>query len=193
MAHRIGYSRVSTTDQDTTAQVMRLEAAGCQRIFTETISSRVEHRPQLAACLEYLRQGDALVAVRLDRLARSTRELLEIAQGLENRGIDLVVLDQQLDTSNPAGKLMFSVLAAIAQFERDLCRERTNDGLVRARAEGRVGGRRPTIAGQRAQLVKRLAAEGQSVRQIAASIEASPSAVHRLLSKASPTAVCTHG
>ena len=193
MAHRIGYSRVSTTDQDTTAQVMRLEAAGCQRIFTETISSRVEHRPQLAACLEYLRQGDALVAVRLDRLARSTRELLEIAQGLENRGIDLVVLDQSIDTSSPAGKLMFAVLAAIAQFERDLCRERTLDGLVRARAEGRVGGRGPTIAGQRAQLGKRLAAEGQSVRQIAASIEASPSAVHRLLSKASPTAVCTHG
>ena len=193
MAHRIGYSRVSTSDQDTAAQVMRLEAAGCQRIFTETISSRVEHRPQLAACLEYLRQGDALVAVRLDRLARSTRELLEIAQGLENRGIDLVVLDQSIDTSSPAGKLMFAVLAAIAQFERDLCRERTLDGLVRARAEGRVGGRRPTIAGQRAQLVKRLAAEGQSVRQIAASIEASPSAVHRLLSKASPTAVCTHG
>jgi DNA invertase Pin-like site-specific DNA recombinase len=190
---QVGYSRVSTTDQDTTAQVMRLEAAGCQRIFTETISSRVEHRPQLAACLEYLRQGDALVAVRLDRLARSTRELLEIAQGLENRGIDLVVLDQSIDTSSPAGKLMFAVLAAIAQFERDLCRERTLDGLVRARAEGRVGGRRPTIAGQRAQLVKRLAAEGQSVRQIAASIEASPSAVHRLLSKASPTAVCTHG
>ena len=190
---QVGYSRVSTTDQDTTAQVMRLEAAGCQRIFTETISSRVEHRPQLAACLEYLRQGDALVAVRLDRLARSTRELLEIAQGLENRGIDLVVLDQSIDTSSPAGKLMFAVLAAIAQFERDLCRERTLDGLVRARAEGRVGGRRPTIAGQRAQLVKRLAAEGQSVRQIAASIEASPSAVHRLLSKASSTAACTHG
>ena len=190
---QVGYSRVSTTDQDTTAQVMRLEAAGCQRIFTETISSRVEHRPQLAACLEYLRQGDALVAVRLDRLARSTRELLEIAQGLENRGIDLVVLDQQLDTSTPAGKLMFSVLAAIAQFERDLIRERTLDGLARAKAQGKVGGRRPTIAGQRAQLVKRLAAEGQSVLQIAASIEASPSAVHLLLSKASPTAVCTHG
>ena len=193
MAHRIGYSRVSSNDQDTTAQVMRLEAAGCQRIFTETISSRVEHRPQLAACLEYLRQGDALVAVRLDRLARSTRELLEIAQGLENRGIDLVVLDQQLDTSTPAGKLMFSVLAAIAQFERDLIRERTLDGLARAKAQGKVGGRRPTISGQRAQLAKRLAAEGQSVRQIAASIDASPSAVHRLLSKASPTAACTHG
>ena len=193
MAHRIGYSRVSTTDQDTAAQSMRLEAAGSQRIFTETISSRVEHRPQLQACLEYLRQGDALVAVRLDRLARSTRELLEIAQGLEDRGIDLVVLDQQLDSSTPAGKLMFSVLAAIAQFERDLIRERTLDGLARAKAQGKVGGRRPTISGQRAQLAKRLAGEGQSVRQIAASIEASPSAVHRLLSKASSTAACTHG
>jgi DNA invertase Pin-like site-specific DNA recombinase len=192
MAHRIGYSRVSTTDQDTAAQVMRLEAAGCQRIFEETISSRVEHRPQLQACLEYLREGDALVAVRLDRLARSTRELLEIAQGLESRGIDLVVLNQAIDTSTPAGKLMFAVLAAIAQFERDLIRERTLDGLARAKAQGKVGGRRPTIAGQRAQLVKRLAAEGQSVRQIAASIDASPSAVHRLLSKASPAAACTH-
>lgn len=193
MAHRIGYSRVSTTDQDTAAQVMRLEAAGCQRIFQETISSRVEHRPQLQACLEYLREGDALVTVRLDRLARSTRELLEIAQGLESRGIDLVVLDQAIDTSTPAGKLMFAVLAAIAQFERDLIRERTLDGLARAKAQGKVGGRRPTIAGQKAQLVKRLAAEGQSVRQIAASIDASPSAVHRLLSKASPIGAGTHG
>ncbi|MCP9891938.1 recombinase family protein [Cyanobium sp. Aljojuca 7D2] len=193
MAHRIGYSRVSTTDQDTAAQVMRLEAAGCQRIFEETISSRVEHRPQLQACLEYLREGDALVTVRLDRLARSTRELLEIAQGLESRGIDLVVLDQAIDTSTPAGKLMFAVLAAIAQFERDLIRERTLDGLARAKAHGKVGGRRPTIAGQKAQLVKRLAAEGQSIRQIAVSIDASPSAVHRLLSKASSAAACTHG
>ena len=193
MAHRIGYGRVSTTDQDTAAQAMRLEAAGCQRIFTETISSRVEHRPQLAACLEYLREGDALVAVRLDRLARSTRELLEIAQGLENRGVDLVVLDQSIDTSSPAGKLMFAVLAAIAQFERDLIRERTLDGLARAKAQGKVGGRRPTIAGQRAQLVKRLAAEGQSVRQIAASIEASPSAVHRLLSRPTTAGAAIHG
>jgi len=187
MAHRIGYSRVSTTDQDTSVQALRLEAAGCRRIFAETISSSVQHRPELATCLAYLREGDALVVVRLDRLARSTRELLEIAQDLEERGVDLVVLDQAIDTSTPAGKLMFSVLAAIAQFERDLIRERTMDGLARARAEGKTGGRRPTIAGQKALLVKRLAAEGQSIRQIAASIEASPSAVHRLLSKRSKT------
>jgi DNA invertase Pin-like site-specific DNA recombinase len=179
---RIGYGRVSTTDQDARAQVLRLEAAGCVRTFTETISSRVKDRPQLAACLDYLRPGDALVAVRLDRLARSTRELLEIAQGLEQRGIDLVVLDQQIDTRTPAGRLLFTMLAAIGEFERDLIRERTLDGLARARAEGRTGGRRTSITGQRAQLVRKLAAEGLSVRKIAAAIEASPSAVHRLLS-----------
>jgi DNA invertase Pin-like site-specific DNA recombinase len=179
---RIGYGRVSTTDQDANTQVLRLEAAGCVRTFTETISSRVKDRPQLAACLDYLRPGDALVAVRLDRLARSTRELLELAQGLEQRGIDLVVLDQQIDTRTPAGRLLFTMLAAIGEFERDLIRERTMDGLARARSEGKPGGRRASITGQRAQLVRRLAAEGQSVRAIAAAIEASPSAVHRLLS-----------
>lgn len=179
---RIGYGRVSTTDQDAQAQVLRLEAAGCTRTFTETISSRIKDRPQLAACLDYLRPGDALVAVRLDRLARSTRELLELAQGLEQRGIDLVVLDQQIDTRTPAGRLLFTMLAAIGEFERDLIRERTMDGLARARAEGKVGGRRASITGARAQLVRRLAAEGQSIRSIAAAVEASPSAVHRLLS-----------
>ncbi len=178
---RIGYGRVSTADQDARAQVLRLEAAGCSRVFTETISSRVKDRPQLARCLDFLRPGDAMVAVRLDRLARSTRELLELAQGLEQRGIDLVVLDQQIDTTTPSGRLLFTVLAGIAQFERDLTRERTLDGLARARSEGKVGGRRASITSSRAQLVRRLAAEGQSVRAIAAAVEASPSAVHRLL------------
>jgi len=178
---RIGYGRVSTADQDATAQTMRLEAAGCTRIFTETISSRVKDRPQLTAVLAYLRPGDALVAVRLDRLARSTRELLELAQGLEQRGIDLLVLDQSIDTRTPSGRLLFTMLAAIGEFERDLIRERTLDGLARARAEGKVGGRRVSITGQRAKLVRRLAAEGQSIRAIAAAVEASPSAVHRLL------------
>ena len=178
---RIGYARVSTADQHAEAQALRLQAEGCSRLFTETISSRVKHRPELAACLDYIRPGDALVVVRLDRLARSTRELLELAQGLEQRGIDLVVLDQQIDTRTPARRLLFTMLAAIGEFERDLIRERTMDGLARARAEGKVGGRRASITGARAQLVRRLAADGQSIRSIAAAIEASPSAVHRLL------------
>jgi DNA invertase Pin-like site-specific DNA recombinase len=178
---RIGYARVSTTDQDAAAQEIRLVAAGCTKVFTETISTRIKLRPQLQAVIDYLRPGDALVVVRLDRLARSTRELLEIGEGLEQQGVDLVVLDQAIDTSTPAGRLMFSVLGAIAQFERDLIRERTLDGLARARAEGRTGGRRPTITGQKALLVKRLSTEGLSLRQIAASVDASPAAVHRFL------------
>jgi DNA invertase Pin-like site-specific DNA recombinase len=180
---RIGYCRVSTTDQNPEAQGLRLEAAGCARIFSETISTRITDRPELVACLNYLREGDALVCVRLDRLARSTRELLEIAADLEARGIDLVILDQSIDTSTPAGRLTFALLAAIAEFERDLIRERTMDGLARAAAEGRHGGRPPSITGTRAKLARRLAEEGQSLRQIAASIDASPSSVGRLLAK----------
>lgn len=180
---RIGYCRVSTTDQNPDAQRLRLQAAGCEHLFSETISTRNADRPQLAACMAFLRPGDALVAVRLDRLARSTRELLEIAETLQGRGIDLVVLDQAIDTSTPAGKLMFSVLAAIAEFERDLIRERTLDGLARAAAEGRHGGRKPSITGPRATLARRLHNEGQSLREIARQLEASPSAVRRLLTR----------
>lgn len=186
---RIGYCRVSTSDQNAEAQALRLRAEGCSRLFTETISTRIKERPQLSACLDYLRPGDALVAVRLDRLARSTQELLAIAEQLEQRGIDLVVLDQHIDTSSPAGKFTFTLLAAVAQFERDLIRERTLDGLARAKAEGRTGGRRPSITGQKAQLVRRLAAEGQSLRKIAASVDASPSAVARFLAAPARTGV----
>ena len=178
---RIGYARVSTADQHAEAQALRLEAEGCSRLFTETISSRVKHRPELAACLDYIRPGDALVVVRLDRLARSTRELLELAQSLQERSVDLIALDQQINTTSPAGRFTFTLLAAVAELERDMIRERTLDGLARARAEGRVGGRSPSITGQKAQLVRRLAAEGLSLRQIAASVDASASSIRRFL------------
>jgi DNA invertase Pin-like site-specific DNA recombinase len=178
---RIGYARVSTADQHAEVQALRLQAEGCSRLFTETISSRVKHRPELAACLDYIRPGDALVVVRLDRLARSTRELLELAQSLQERSVDLIALDQQINTTSPAGRFTFTLLAAVAELERDMIRERTLDGLARARAEGRVGGRRPSITGQKAQLVRRLAAEGLSLRQIAASVDASASSIRRVL------------
>ncbi len=180
---RIGYCRVSTTDQDPGAQRLRLEAEGCARIFSETVSSRQEHRAELSACLGYLREGDALVVVRLDRLARSTRELLEIAEELGRQQVDLIALDQSIDTSTAAGRFTFTLLAAVAELEREMIRERTLDGLAKARAEGRHGGRRPSITGPRAILAKRLHGEGQSLRKIAQQLEASPSAVRRLLSK----------
>ena len=141
----------------------------------------MKHRPELAACLDYIRPGDALVVVRLDRLARSTRELLELAQSLQERSVDLIALDQQINTTSPAGRFTFTLLAAVAELERDMIRERTLDGLARARAEGRAGGRRPSITGQKAQLVRRLAAEGLSLRQIAASVDASASSIRRFL------------
>lgn len=180
---RIGYCRVSTTDQDPEAQRLRLEAEGCARIFSETISSRQEHRPGLADCMAFLREGDALVVVRLDRLARSTRELLEIAEELGRQGVDLIALDQAIDTSTPAGRFTFTLLAAVAELEREMIRERTLDGLARARSQGRFGGRRPSITGPRAQLARRLHSEGQSYRKIALQLEASPSSVARLLGK----------
>ena len=193
MSQRIGYARVSTADQHAEAQALRLEAAGCSRLFIETISSRVKHRPELAACLDYARPGDVLAVVRLDRLARSTSELLELAQALQERGVGLMALDQAVDTTSAAGRFTFTLLAAVAELERDMIRERTLDGLARAKAQGKTGGRRPTIAGQKAQLVKRLAGEGQSIRQIAASIDASPSAVHRLLSRATSAGAAIYG
>jgi DNA invertase Pin-like site-specific DNA recombinase len=178
---KVGYARVSTEDQHPEAQIQRLEAAGCEKVFAEVISSGAKVRPELVACLAYLRPGDALVTVRLDRLARSTRQLLEIGEDLQGRGVDLIVLDQAIDTTTPAGRLMFALLGAIAEFERDLIRERTMDGLARARSEGRVGGRKPTITGAKARMARAMAEQGESVRSIATALSVSHSAVHRHL------------
>ncbi|OLT12270.1 DNA invertase [Pseudonocardia sp. CNS-139] len=137
----IGYARTSTQDQNLDAQLDALTAAGCERVFTDQISGKLAHRPQLDAALDYLRPGDMLVCTKLDRLGRSVRNLITLTATLAERGIDLRVLHQGIDTSTPAGKLTFHVLAAIAEFERDLISERTRDGLAAARARGRKGGR----------------------------------------------------
>lgn len=144
---RVGYMRFSTADQNGDAQRDALESAGCGKIFEDAgVSGKLARRPGLDACLAYLRQGDTLVITKLDRLGRSVRNLVEEAGALGERGIDLVVLHQGIDTTTPAGKLMFHMLAAIAEFERDLVRERTMDGLRAARARGRKGGRKPKLS-----------------------------------------------
>jgi DNA invertase Pin-like site-specific DNA recombinase len=140
---RIGYARVSTNDQHPEAQAERLTAAGCERIFTDKgISGKLARRPQWDALLGQLRAGDVLVCVRLDRIGRSVRHLLDVVTDLGKRGVDLLVLDQAIDTTTPAGRMTFTILAAVAEFERDLIVERTRDGLAAARARGRVGGRK---------------------------------------------------
>ncbi|MBF9235601.1 recombinase family protein [Microvirga alba] len=137
----IGYARVSTMDQDPALQIDALTAAGCERIFQETASGAKQDRPQLAGALSYLRPGDTLVVWKFDRLARSTRQLIETMEDLKTRGIGLRSLTEQIDTSTPGGALVYTIFSAVAQFERDMIRERTNAGLIAARARGRQGGR----------------------------------------------------
>ncbi|MFB6828147.1 recombinase family protein [Streptomyces hydrogenans] len=142
---RIGYGRVSTTDQNLDAQRTALEAAGCEEIYLDKISGKLTNRPELDKVMTRLRAGDTLVITKLDRLGRSLKHLLEVSAELEARTVDLVVLDQGLDTSTPVGRFMFQILGAVAEFERSLNVERTLDGLASARAKGKVGGRKSAL------------------------------------------------
>lgn len=137
----IGYARVSTRDQKPHLQLDALQAAGCERIFEETASGAKRDRPEFKAALEFMRNGDSLVVWKLDRLARSTRQLLETVEAFDRRGIGLKILTQDIDTTNAGGRLIFTVFSAIAEFEREIIRERTRAGLDAARARGRKGGR----------------------------------------------------
>ena len=140
----IGYIRVSTQEQDEALQRDALEAAGCERLFVDRASGAITSRPALDAMLEQLRAGDVVVVWRLDRLGRSLRHLIDVVNDLQSHGVQLRSLTENLDTSTPSGKLTFHVFGAMAQFERDLIRERTQAGLAAARARGRKGGR-PTV------------------------------------------------
>jgi DNA invertase Pin-like site-specific DNA recombinase len=181
-AQVLGYGRVSTSDQHPEVQGSALEAAGCSQIFLEVISSRKACRPQLEAALAALRPGDTLVTVRLDRLARNLRELLEIVHQLEQRGIHLLVLAQGIDTSTPTGRLMVSLLGSIGEFERDLGAERLAESIRHRRATGGdLGGRRPSWNEHQHRLGLQLKQEGLSVRVIAERLNLKKSAVGRML------------
>lgn len=141
----IGYSRVSTRDQHSEGQQDKLAAAGCEKVFIDQASGTLARRPELDRCLAYLREGDTLTITKLDRLGRSVKNLKDLADELQARGIALQVTDQGIDTSNPAGRMFFHILAAIAEFEHDLIVGRTQDGLAAARARGRKGGRKSSM------------------------------------------------
>jgi DNA invertase Pin-like site-specific DNA recombinase len=173
---------VSTADQHPEVQGSALEAAGCSQVFLEQISSRKAHRPKLVAALEALRPGDTLVVVRLDRLARSLRELLEITHDLEQRGVHLQVLQQGIDTSTPTGRLMLQLLGAIAEFERDLGAERLAESIRHRRATGGdLGGRRPTWNEAQHRRGLELREQGLSIRAIAEELNLKRSATERML------------
>ena len=137
----IGYARVSTVEQTLALQEDALQAAGCTQVFTDTLSGAKADRPGLAQALAFLRPGYVLVVWRLDRLGRSLKALIELLTRLDERGVGFKSLTEQLDTTTSGGKLIFHVFGALAEFERDLIRERTQAGLAAARARGRQGGR----------------------------------------------------
>lgn len=138
----IGYARVSTQNQSLDNQKHRLTAYGCEKLFTEKYSGAKSDRAQLKAALDYVREGDALIVTKLDRLARSAVDLGKIAEQLQRKGVDLVVLDQDINTTTPTGKLMFTMIGAFAEFERDLINERCKEGIAKAKERGVKFGRR---------------------------------------------------
>jgi DNA invertase Pin-like site-specific DNA recombinase len=185
MGHLLGYARVSTTDQQPHLQVDALQHAGCYRVFTETASGALTDRPVLDQVLDQLRPGDTLVVWKLDRLGRSLRHLVDTVTGLAERGIGFRSLQESIDTTTPGGKLIFHVFAALAEFERDLIRERTSAGLAAARARGRHGGRPPVLTGSKLQVARELYASGQyTVAAIAKTLGVSRASIYRHLSKA---------
>ena len=154
---RIGYARVSTRDQHLDLQLDALRQAGCERVYEEHQSGSFVSRPQLDEVLRHLRSGDVLVVWRLDRLGRSLSHLIALTRELEGRGVGLVSLQDPVDTTTAQGRLMFTLFAALAEFEREIIRERTQAGLRAARARGHHGGRKPGL--DKAAEIKAAAAE----------------------------------
>jgi DNA invertase Pin-like site-specific DNA recombinase len=177
----IGYARVSTADQDVAAQTDRLTAAGCSRIFTETASGALRERPELDACFDYLRAGDVLVVVKLDRLGRSLGHLIETVQALDDRGIGFRSLTENIDTTTSSGRLLMHVLGALAEFERALIVERTQAGLAASRARGRTGGRPLAVTPEKVEAAQALIAAGRTVGQAAEAVGVGRSTLYRHL------------
>lgn len=178
----VGYSRVSTDAQELTAQIEQLQAVNCDRIYQEKASGAKRDRPELSAMLDYVREGDTVICCKLDRIARSTRHLLDIVDLLEKKEVAFRVLNINLDTSTPTGKLMLSVLAAIGQFERELMLERQKEGIRIAKAAGAYKGRKPTVQEKEPQIIE-LAKQGETKKDIAKKLNIGVASVYRILSK----------
>lgn len=180
----IGYARVSTRDQNPDLQTQALKAAGCERIFIEKASGAQRDRPQLQAALDYMRDGagDALVVWKLDRLARSLRQLIETVEDLGARGIGFRSLTEAIDTTTAGGRLVFNLFGSLAEFEREVIRERTQAGLDAARARGRTGGRPRSLSEEDIRQAKVLLADSEiTAEQVAKRMGVSRSTLYRHL------------
>ncbi|PBB96805.1 recombinase family protein [Mesorhizobium sp. WSM3862] len=185
----VGYARTSTTDQKAglEAQLRDLTGAGCAKVFREELSSVAANRPELERTLDYVREGDTLIVTKLDRLARSVADLVEITARLRAKGVALRILAMNLDTGTPTGKLMLNLLGSIAEFERELMLERQREGIAKAKAEGKYKGRAPTAKRKAAEVI-RLKAEGKTGDAIAQELGIGRASVFRILRAQAGTA-----
>ena len=181
----VGYARVSTHEQNLDAQLDALNKR-CENVFTDKISSRADERPGLQKCLDYLRSGDVLVVVKLDRLARSLKELIQMVETLSKRGIQINSLDDNIDTTTPQGKFFFHVFGAVAEFERDLIRQRTMAGLAAARARGRSGGRPRKMNREKTETVSTLLKSGIDPLIVAKQVGISKATLYRYFPRGKP-------
>jgi DNA invertase Pin-like site-specific DNA recombinase len=176
----LGYARVSTDQQDHALQLDALRAAGCDKVFVETGSGTRTDRPELAKVLEQARQDDVLVIWRLDRLARSLRHLIDIADDLNRRGVALKSITESIDTTTPSGRFMFNILGALSSMEREIIVERTRAGLIAAAARGRIGGRPPALDAIKVRAARAMLASGtMTASEVARQIGCSPSTLYR--------------
>ena len=178
----IGYARVSTQEQSPRLQLDALEAAGCGKVFVEKASGAQRDRPELKAALGYLRDGagDVLVVWKLDRLARSLKQLIETVEGLEARGIGFRSLTEAIDTTTAGGRLVFQIFGALAEFERQVIRERTTAGLAAARARGKKGGRPPALSPKDLTAARALLRDPAiTVEEVARRLKVAPATLYR--------------
>lgn len=180
---KIGYARVSTTVQNYEGQIAALEAEGCETIFREKASAKNADRPELQRLIAYARAGDVVVATKLDRLARSVADFCEIATVLEGKGVQLKILNMAgMDTATPTGKMTLTILASVAQFEREIMKERQLDGIARAKAEGKYKGR-PPLAEEIRQRIVDLVKAGHTRDEVGHLVGVSRAQVYRVLQK----------
>ncbi len=178
---RIGYARVSSTGQSLEVQLEKLNQAKCDRIYQEKRSGRTADRPEFQFCMNYLREGDILITTRLDRLARSVVHLAQLAKRFQNEGIDLLVLDQNIDTSTSTGRLMFNMLASIAEFENDLRTERQAEGIAKAKENGVKFGRPAKLTDAKKQEIYSRRLAGATIGQLAKEFQLGEATIYRAL------------
>jgi DNA invertase Pin-like site-specific DNA recombinase len=175
----VGYARISQDTQSIDLQIDTLTAAGCEKIFTDTMSGSRNDRPGLTQALEFARSGDGICVWRLDRLGRSLPHLIQLMQDLDRRGIGFRSLTEAIDTTTPGGRLTYNLFASLAEFERSILRERTRAGLQAARQRGRLGGRPRLLTGEKLDAAQRLLEAGTPVRDVATALAVSVPTIYR--------------